>query len=343
MLWVDRDWIWVSDLASVEPEIEEDAAALDTTLAGHNGLIRRAMEEMTRVLENALVSFTTYISSNDMSANHLAAVMFTGSAPNQRRRFTTDQIVIAGRNQNYWSEIKQWGVTYTLRRFYMTAANRAKEDRYSIKRDYYYNEEVNHLRPSLYQSGVPIVYRPMPAPDATNLRNPGTWAVSAVSGASSSTLQYDVAISYTDSTRFISVGSRMNTNGEGGPSQVKSVTLGGSQVIQVDLTGLNAPAGNVSLTDIARGFVVPLNADGYNLWVGLHGQTLYLQNLNGPINLRQNLVYALAGDPAVTAFSAVNPAQYPLADDTTVQASPYGNGQYVEAFMTINPNLRIRM
>lgn len=333
MLWTDGDFITAADLLSEESEIQDDADALDISLTGTNGIVRRGIEEAGRWLENQLVSFTTYISSNDMSANHLAAVFYTGSVPNQRRRTTLDQIVVSGRNYQYWSEVKIWAVSWVLKKFYITASNRTKEDKYSTKRDYYTDRLVQEMWPSLKQSGMPIVYRPMPAPDGAQLRNPGTWTATATSGAGTTTASYDVAISFVDSSRFTAEGSPLNQNGEGQPSQVQTVAITPGNVIQVNIQGLNLPNGAVSLSDIARGFVVPLNANQFNIWVGLTGETLYLQTPTPiPTSINQldagTGIYTLASDPVLSGYSTAG------ANPTPNALTGLNQGQYVEAFVT---------
>jgi hypothetical protein len=330
MLWTDGDFITAADLLSEESEIQDDADALDISLTGNAGIIRRGIEEAGRWLENQLVSFTTYISSNDMSANHLAAVFYTGSVPNQRRRITLDQIVTSGRNYLYWSEVKIWAVAWVLKKFYITAANRTKEDKYSTKRDYYTDRLVKEMWPSLKQSGMPIVYRPMPAPDGAQLRNPGTWAVSTVSGSGTTTASYDVAISFTDSSRFLGEGNPRNQNGEGEPSQVQTVAITPGNVIQINIQSLNLPNGSVSLAEIARGFVVPLTADGFNIWVGPTGGTLYLQTPTPiPTSINSGTgIYALPADPVLSGvYSTAGNNPEPNALTGLMQ------GQYIEAFV----------
>lgn len=299
MLWADADFISATDLLSEDPDIQDAADSLGLTLGGSNGAIRRGIEEAGRYLENALISFTTYISSNDLSANHLAAVFYTGSMPNQRRRFTLAQIVVSGQNLNYWSDIKIWAMNWVLKRFYISAANKSESDRYTAKRDYYVKRERLEQWPALKQSGIPVVFRPMPAPDQAQSRNAGTWAASLVNGSGIATVAYDVAVSYVDQQLYI---NENNTgNAEGQASQVKTLTLTSGKVIEVDITNLVTPNGAINIADIARGFVVPRNASGWNVWVGLTGSTLYLQNAT-PIPIATK-TFTLAADPVLTGFS----------------------------------------
>lgn len=313
MLWADADFVSAADLLSEDPDIQDAADSLGLTLGGSNGAIRRGIEEAGRYLENALVSFTTYLSSNDLSANHLAAVFYTGSMPNQRRRFTLAQIVVSGQNANYWSECKIWAMNWVLKRFYISAANKSETDRYSTKRDFYIKRESVEMWPSFKQSGIPVVFRPMPAPDQAQARNAGTWLASLVNGTGTVTVAYDVAVSYVDQSLY--VDQNRPANAEGQPSQVQTLTMVNGKVIKADITNLNPPNGAINLADIARGFVVPRNATGWNLWAGVSGQTLHLQNAT-PIPIATK-TFTLPGDPILTGFSM-------------------GQGQYADALVSIH-------
>lgn len=296
MIWTDDLFVSTADLVSEDPDIVDAADSLNITLTGDSGTIQRATEEAGMYLENILVSFTTYISSNDLSSNHMAAVFYTGSAPNQRRRVTLDQVVVTGRNATYWSECKIWAVNWVLKRFYISARGRAQDDRYATKAAAYLLRERAELWPALKQSGIPIVLRPMPAPDAAQLPNPGSFQASATAGAGTVTANYDVAVTYVDQSRYINQTARGNA--EGNPTRLQNVALSTGNVLRVDITNLNPPNGSINPADIARGFVVPLNATGYNIWAGLHGQTLYLQNTNPvPIGTK---VTTLTTDPLLS-------------------------------------------
>lgn len=313
MIWTDSDFITVADLSSVDPDIVDTATSLDLILTGDNGIIRRGVEAAGMRLENILVSFTTYLSSNDLSANHLSAVFYTGSAPNQRRRVTLDQIVVSGRNASYWSELKEWVVNEILTRFYISAANKAENDRYETKRNEFRAQGTLTFMPQLRKSGVPIVYRPMPAPAATQYRRPGSWtAGQAVQAGATAVGQYDVTITYVDQGRYI---DQINfANAESGPAVLQTVTLTSGNSITLDITNLTPPNGAVPMESLARGFVVPLNATGWNIYVGLHDQTQYLQNAN-PVMIASK-TFQLPGDPVLSGY-AVGIGQYPEAFLTT--------------------------
>ncbi len=310
MLWTDQNFVTAADLASIDPDVTATAVAQDIDLPT---TIQRGLEDAGRFLEGKLVSFATYVSSNDLSANHLAAVFYTGSQPNQRRRISLEQIVITGRNATVWSELKQWVVNRVLMQFYLSASNRAEGDRYEEKLGTYRKRDRLEAWPALKASGVPIVYRPMPTPAAAWARQPGTWAASAVAGAGTATVAYDVAITFVDNSLYLNETQQHNAQSD--PSARKSITLTTGHVIQADITSLlNLPNSQVAPEQLARGFVVQMTASGWNVWVGQTGQALFLQNAT-PIDIGTK-TYVLAGDPVLSGYSA-------------------GLGQYAEAFLTI--------
>ena len=327
MLWTDADFISLNDLLAIDPDISDTATSLGINLAstpGQPGMIRIGIVDAGRKLENNLISFTTYISSNDLSANHLAAVFYTGTQPNQRRRITPDQIVVSGRNINYDSDIKQWALNRVLIRFYLAASNRSEDDRYTRRLAQFIKQDKTEYWPMLKQSGMPFVYRPMPAPGAIQQPNSGTWSISqtAVGGCVAVGSQV-VGITYTDSTKYFGAAGNLpganppNQNGEGDAGTLQTIILTTGNAISFNITKLNTPGGLISVSDIARGFVVPLNADGWNIYVGAGDGTatvpMYLQNTSGPIPITTK-TFTLPGDPLTSGFTM-------------------GVGQYVESFM----------
>jgi hypothetical protein len=325
MLWTDAEFITSADLASIDPDVTSTASAERMTFSGANSIIRRGIEEAGRYLEAALVSFATYVSSNDLSANHLNAVFYTGSQPNQRRRVGLDQIVISGRAPGFWSPIMDWAVNRCLITFYQAASSRAQGDRYEAKLKMYERRDNRSAWPLLKQTGVPIVYRPLPVPGAIQARDPGTWSATAVAAAGTFTGQYDVAITYVDQNKYISKAQPQNAESDG--ASVKTVTLTAGDVISVDISGLNPPYGAVPPDLLGIGFTVPGRASGWNLYVGRKGGTLYLQNATPyPITLTgaSNSVPTLGGTTSAT-----------LASDPVLSGYTLGMGQYPEAHLTI--------
>jgi hypothetical protein len=317
MLWTDAQFVSSSDLASVDPDVIDAAKALDITLddvGSTPGILHRAIEESGRKLESIMVNFTTYISSNDLSSNHLAAVFYTGTAPNQRRRASLEQVVIDGRNANFWSELKQWVVNRAMISFYLAASNKAQDDRYSKKLEQYQKKEVYESWPMLQKMGFPIVYRPMPMPGAIqNLRRPENWATSSAVQAGPTGGSFDVAVSWVDQSRYVSPS--VDGNAESQPSfPPKNPTVASGNVLTVDITGLTPPNGAPPIGMLARGFIFPLNATGWNVYVGTHGGPMYLQNAT-PVPVATK-TYQLAADPVLSGVQA-------------------GFGQYAEQYISV--------
>ncbi len=260
-----------------------------------------------------MTSFATYVSSNDLSANHLAAVFYTGSQPNERRRISLEQIVVSGRNAATWSELKQWAVNRVLVQFYLAASNRAQDDRYEKKYDLFNLLENTKHWPDFKASGVPIVYQPMPVPAAAWARTPGMWSAGLTSGAGTLTTAWDMVITYVDSSVYVS--PRKTGNGESDLSDPKSVTLTSGNVVSVDITNLDPPDGSVGNDVLARGFVVTRAASHWNVYAAPRGTGLYvLQNpALIPIGTK---TFAFPGDPLTSGAMA-------------------GIGQWAEQFMVI--------
>lgn len=319
MLWTDDDFVTVADLASIDPDIQAVATSQDMVMTGNAGVIRRGIEDAGRFLDSKLVNFTTYISSQDLSASHLSAVFYTGSAPNQRRRVHRQQVVISGANENYWSDLKRWVVNRVLIAFYLSASNRAENDRYEAKYDMFRRLEDQDLWPSFKRTGVPIVYKPMLRPAASQLRDPGTWTASLVNGAGTLIVDYDVSITYVDGSKYISPTSTQN--GESAPSARQTLTMLNGKVVKADFSALHPPNGSLDTKLLAEAYFVPLNATGVNVYVGPKDGTLTLQNTT-PVPIG-NGSYTLAADPTTTGASVSQGQwadQYLTIQDLSIRA-----------------------
>jgi len=319
MLWTDGPFITTQDLLDRDPDITEVMSSQSMALIGMDGIIQRGVDDAGIYLESKLVSFVTYISSNDLSANHLAAVFYTGSAPNQRRRTTLEMIVVDGEsNPAYQSAIKRWAINRVLLAFYLSASSRSQGDRYTERKDMWLKTLIQESWPMLQKSGIPIVYRPMAIPAAACSRNPGTWtSINTHVGAPyTATGPFYVTISYVDQSRYIS--PTQTQNGEGGPAIPQLVTLTAGDAIQLNLGALIPPNGAVAPEMIARGFTVPLNATGINVYVGLtSGGPMFLQN-STPIPIPNN----------------VPPSTYVLPADPVLSGPLLYTGQYPEAYLS---------
>ncbi len=275
MLWTDANFITAADLATVDPDVSATAAAqgIDVSAA-----IQRGIEDAGRILEGWMISFTTYVNSTDLSANHLSAVFYTGTQPTQRRRVSLEQVVVSGRNENYWSEIKRWAVNHVLLHFYSAASSKAENDRYEDKARRHRTLDQMYLSPELRRSGIPIVYRALECPAAAqSLAGNQSWAASATARVGATDVgARDVAITYVDQSFYVSPAKKQN--GESNVSARKSVTLAADQAIRVDISGLVPPDGSIAPAQLARGFSSSMKATGWNVYVGAAGGKLVLQN-----------------------------------------------------------------
>lgn len=313
MLWIDANFVTSSDLQSVDGEILDVVDAEQLTLTGQNGLIWRTQEDCGRDLLARMVTFSGFLAGDSLSANHLQAVFNIGTPAVQRTRILLDNIIVTGQNVYTWSELKGWVVYRTLQSVYRAAANRTTQDRYKIKRDDYGHEAKWVRWPNFKQLGVPVVYKPMATPGAVLGHNSGSFVVSAAAGGGTLTGNYDVALTYIDTTVTTSP-----SNSESNPSAISTVTLAPGEVISADITKLNPPNGLGNPLDIARSIITPLNATGWNIYAGLSGGTLTLQN-SSPIPIGTK-THALPGDPISTGVAA-------------------GLGQYVNQYLTLSETI----
>lgn len=320
MLWTDDVFITLSDLTRIDSEVPTVATAEGITLTGDNGLLRGAVEEASNEMMKLIISFGGYLNSGDLTANHLAAVLNVGIGNSVRQKVGLQQIVVSGDVPGQWSWVKQWTVYWALRNFYRDAFARLGGDRYKLKMDLYKDEMQRRITSNLYALGVPVVIRPLVRPAAKFERSSGTWDssnVSLVAGSGVATTPFDVAITYVDQSQAnFYVSAAKPNNSESEPSDVVTVTPDGTQVIEVSITSLNPPTGAQAPAQVMVVVVSPLKATGWNIYCGLSGSTLYLQNA-APIPITTE-TYTFAGDPVLSGYEV-------------------GNGQYPDRRLSISP------
>lgn len=316
MLWTDRDFVNTADLLSIDPEVSEIASSENIVLEGSNSVCRRGIEEAGSFLERKLVNFGSLASSGDLSLSHLAAVHNTGGHSTQRRKFSLEQVVISGRNAEYWSEIKTWATINVLCATYRTAMNRASNDRYEHKYDRFGRMLREQSWPTVKKLGIPVLNQPLPSPEATQGFNPGSFSVTDVSGSGTAG-EWFVAVTYVDLTKYVS--SSNPVNGESHPSLEKTVTTASNEVIRVDITNLNPPTGVLQNEARARGFSISRKATHWNVYAGPTPSSMTLQN-SSPLSLDVK-TYTLTGNPSTTGKIT-------------------GLGQYPESYLTIMDSIQ---
>lgn len=313
MLWTDSVFISQDDLTRVDSEVAAVATSEGIMLTGDNGLLRGAVEEAANEMMKLVISFGGYLNAGDLTANHLAAVLNVGIGNSVRQKIGSQQIVVSGDVPGQWNWIKQWTVFWALKTFYRNAFARVSGDRYEKKMIFYKEELQRRIMPNLWALGVPMVIRPLVRPAATFERSTGTWDssnVSMVSGSgTTAAVSYDVAITYCDMSQSNFYASpAFPNNCESDLSDVINVATEDASVIEVDITSLKPPSGAQHPSQIMVVVVSPLKATNWNVYVGLKGGTLYLQNV-APIPIATK-TFTLTGDPVLSGCES-GQGQYP--------------------------------
>jgi len=322
MLWTDSIFITTADLVRVDSEVPRVTDAEGITLTGDNGLLRAVVEEASTELSKLVIAFGGYLNSGDLSANHVAAVLNVGIGNSVRMKVTLSQICVSGNNPGEWNWIKQWAVYWALRILYRNAFSRTVNDRYEKKMNFYKDELVRRVTPSIYGLGVPVVLRPLQAPAAYFERSAGSWGqtnVSLVAGPGTLTASNscDIAITFVDMSQAnLYVSATQPNNAESNPSGVITQVMNTAQVLSVSIASLNPPTGRQDPAQVLVSVMSPMKATHWNVYVGTSGGTLYLQN-GSPIPIATK-TYTLAGDPVLSGF-------------------PVGIGQYQDRRLSIMP------
>lgn len=310
MLFNDSDFISSLDMLALDPSVKTDSLAASITLDGPSGLAAQACDEVGQKLLNANQAYTGFMPPFSTPHNQTAAVLNLIGPSVNRSRVALSQIVISPDNPTESSTarpspLKRYAIYVALEMFYRMAYHRKQDDRFEKKMTLYSEEIRKKYWPRFFNQGVPIVYKPLAAPGALHEWNAGTWdqtLVSQVAGGSAvDQAFYDVAITWVDQTKYVSPASKGNA--ESAPSARQDISVDPANVIQVDITPLNAPNGTAPLNvTLGQGLVIPGNASGWNVYVGAQGGALFLQNAV-PIDIGTKL-YTLAADPVLSGYTA---------------------------------------
>ena len=315
-LYTDNDIVTPAFMQSVDPEclaISQlgNEMSLSATCA-------EAWIQCNRQLEAALQLFAPMYGQAGSQAHNMAVAnvgVTTGSGTHARIR--PQQIVAHdGFNANSRSQVQNWLTFKALEIFYRGASRRtakANGDRYRDKYEDFKCESSKSWQ-WILQSGLPFVQAPLECPGAKHAFAAGAWAQSLLSTAAygGSTLTatamatLQVAVTWYDNSKYVSPAN--NGNGESGPSGVLPTTLPIQTKLVVSIAGLNPPS--ITTPDqvgISQGPVTTSNATHWNVYVGLQGGLLYLQNSTGiPVATKS---YTLTGDPA-TSGNVMGQGQY---------------------------------
>lgn len=319
MLMTDGLFITTDDLKRVDSEVVDVANAEAMTLGGNYGSIRGAIEETSGEITKMMVSFGgALFVSGGVTSQHNAAVNFTGVTSRIRMKALTSQVVVSGVDEYNWNNVKIWAVHWALYFIYRDAYNRTVKDRYESKMRYFKTELQRRLTPGL-NVGIPVVLNPLARPAATFEREVGTWGdsnLSAVSCTGAVGGTFDVVVTYcdmTDSTRYVDYNTKNNC--ESHPSERATLAVAADNALSINITSLTPKSTQHPATQLYC-LVTPRNVTHWNVYAGVTGGSLYLQNA-APIAIATK-TYALTANPTTTL---------PLV----------GVGQYADRLLSITP------
>jgi hypothetical protein len=159
-------------------------------------------------------------------------------------------------------------------------------------------------------------------PGAYFERNSGSWSSANVTtvpgpGTLDTPVACDVLITYCDMSQAnLYVDASRTNNAESDGSDTINVSMTAGNVLSVDISTLNPPSGAQHPSQMMVVVVSPLKATHWNVYVGMTGGVLYLQNM-APIPVSTKS-YTLAGDPVLSGYT-FNGGQYP---DRRLSISP---------------------
>lgn len=320
MLWTDGDFVTSQDLITLDSEVQDVASAetitLDDPVTG-NSVIHRAIEEAGDRLMKYMQIFGGYLNSGSVSANHYAAVMNLGQPSVNRSKILRGQIVVTDLSPYTWNVVKRWVAYWSLHVFFRDVANRTLKDRYRDKEERYSKESNTIHWDALRAAGIPTVRMPFPCPGAAWEPNAGLWSasnVTQVTGAGTQNGSYDVAVTWVDLMPGYYVSPTNNGNAESHPSASQTLALTSGNVIRVNIASLIPPNGSQHPATVPYAVVQYHAAGGWNVYAGVSGGPLYLQN-STPIPVGTK-TYTLTGDP--------------LASGSTL-----GQGQYADLYYSV--------
>ena len=312
-LFIDNDVLTVADLTGIESEVSSAAEDASISVDGDNGIILQAWQEVANKITENVQSF-------DGGITYWPDAVLTANTGMNRPRVRLNQIVASSLQYRRKSALQTYMTYYALMMFYRAASARLEVDRYEEKFQRYEKEAKEAWR-TLHGSGLPIVWAPLPCPGATHEWLAGVFdenCLTAVAGGSGSgAAQYQVAITWVDKTTY--QGPTSNGNAESGPSAVAGITLAAAQKITVSIAGLLPPSPTNYSLGTSDGVYTCKTATGWNVYEGVPGGPMFLQNAS-PL-------------PLTTTSYTFDPAGV---------AQPYtmGFGQYPDISLTMQKMIR---
>lgn len=301
----DSDCLVTNDLAMVDAEVislPQNQGIILPPLEGPDSIIRKAAEDTCREIQSIFQNFSGYMTAPGLNAAHIAAVLNINSTAVSRPRQRIQQVVGVNPDptKHQVKDYIRYRALYNFFRalFHHFVGNGNKGDRYEVKMNFY-KEEARLAWQRLEAVGLPIVLIPLACPGSIRDVNNGTWDDSNVtaggSGSTETGNDYDVAITYVGAN-YQSWSVRQNS--ESAPSAKQTIQATAGQVVSVSISTLVPPNGQQqSILGLSDGVYTPMAATGWNVYVGLTGSTLYLQN-STPIPIGTTS-YTLADAPTL--------------------------------------------
>lgn len=312
MLWTDRrSLIDATYLGRIDSEVSSIAKDDEISVEDKIAL---SCEEALMDLNSRIEAFSGgFFVGGDISLNHIAAVMNTGTRAQVTQRVLPSQIVVSGINGST-SPLSRWIASHALYSFYRDAMNRGGKDRLKAKMDLYFLEVQKFFTSQLASYGLPVVLNPLACPAAELEGNSGCWNNDNLSQtpnvACTLAEQVTVVVTYCDASSFELYQSAIRkNNAESHPSKQAQLALTTGNALTVDISSLNPPTGeqHPSTWQVCR--ITPLKATGWNVYVStaVSNGRLILQN-SSPI-LISTTSYTLPADP-LTIGPVVGFGQY---------------------------------
>lgn len=302
-LWTDGEAIDARSLAAVDSSVIKVAASETIVLEGEHSVIRQAWGEAGDTLLEWMQTFAGDL--YNWSAGQLGGIFSS-----QRSRFLLNQVVTTGQYGSKTTPLVTYVTHYAMTLLWKQAARRTDKDRYLGKLGEA-QEDLKKARRRLWSNGIPIVRLPLSAPGALFDPLAGIWGASnvVVDGTEDTDPQsYDVAITYVDGTVY--VNPAIKGNGESGPSAPITVTMFAGQSLTIDIASLTPPGTIAYQGGTADGIRYARSASGWNVYAGLTGSPLVLQN-SPPLPLSALSYVIVTAAAIVTSGPLLGPGQYP--------------------------------
>jgi hypothetical protein len=303
MFITDSDCITATDLTAVDPEVTTLQPVIQgPAIVGPASVIRQAVEDCCQEIVARYQGYSGYLVSGPGGyANHLAAITNNYSTSISRPRMRLNQVVVLEPDPAK-GLVRRWLIYRALSFFFRALYHRKIEDRYESKMNFY-EAEAKKSWQRIEWAGIPIVLTPLCAPGAIREYQAGTWGQSNVSatgsGSSDPGNQYDVVITWTGQSYL---NYRKPNNSESAPSIIASIQVPAGEYLEVSLSGLNPPNGIMPDVGVADGAYSPMAAMGWNIYAGISGTALCLQNAT-PIPIATT-TYTLSAVPGVNSMTA---------------------------------------